>query len=668
MILCSWCAVSTVEATPHHVTSVCRESLRRELQTLEGNVPTRPPVDRLERRQWAQVRLHLRKGRYILENYTPGTWSETLIARELQSAGQALTEYQFTETLSRISRGNPLFPKAPLQGPLRNPPSGVPAFGIRTVPDVLAVRSATPPNTGIFEAAYWCELDASPQPFVGFIPESYDGTSDYPLLVYLHGYSPYLDIINWSELSPDMLRLAEEGDFLVVAPFGRGNTDFQGIGEKDVLRVISEMQTQYRVAADRIFLLGYSMGGMGAWTIAAHYPQRFAGILIVSGRACYYTWHHVSRADLPYYKQAYIDMEFAHSLLPNLKNLPILCYHGSDDMLVPVAEARTMARALQPLNPDFQYVEINGGDHWMFDDVMRKPKVRSWLETQRLRRPETFTYISWHPRYHRAHWLSLPADAPAGLRRKVTVTQQENRWIVDSENATTIRLHPDLLPPAISSSAVEPAADVTLEIANDNACDNITVPRGPLKEFFLAPFMFVQAGENAGTASADARFAARCHEWEQYSQAPPRQAQEWEMSADMRRDYNLFLFGEPEHSPMIRRIIAESPLTVTPDEYIVADVRVPRAGNGLLMVYRSPWHPRRLVAVQCGHPWGEHLARNHRYDYLPDYIVYAADPDPDGSNRAWIAGFFDSQWQLQSNTIHQSDNIPKHPDHKDRQP
>ncbi len=676
-LLLGCCTARAADPQPRHhpALTACREELRVRLNALQKGAPAQPPSDDTLRHTWAKVQLHLRKAHHILEHYYPGAWSENKVAHELAEAETTLTTYRLQETLLRIiSQDSAIAPKPLVSWPtFSNPPGPAAGYQFGSPRDVFDEILRPKTQAGFFEAAYWCNLDGSAQPYIGFIPTCYDGQKNYPLLVYLHGYSPYLDIVNWSELSPDLLDVAEDHGFLVVAPFARGNTDFQGIGEKDVLRVIDIMQQRYRVDADRVLLVGYSMGGMGAWTIAAHYPHRFAGALIVSGRACYYTWHDVSRNDLPYYKQAFIDMEFGLALLPNLKNTPILCYHGDNDVLVPVAEARTMARALEPFNPDFQYREIEGGEHWMFDEIMRKPATQLWLTAQRRQRPETFRYLTWHPRYSRAHWLSLTTNAAAGVRREVSVTPQAARWLIRTENADTVWLHPDQLPSSIDVSDIVTAPGITLKTASVSRTTrpehpgSVSPPRGPLKEFFLAPFMFVQAGDSTEPDALN-QFDQRCREWEQYAQAAPRRTTEAELDDHTRRRYNLFLFGEPESSPMIRTILAQTPLDITRREYIVGDTVLPRDGRGLLLVYRSPWDQDRLVAIQSGHPWGEHLSVNHRFDYLPDYIVYDAQPDPDGSNRALIAGFFDRDWQLTTNTIYIAETIGKSRNKKDQQP
>ena len=54
----------------------------------------------------------------------------------------------------------------------------------------------------------------------------------------------------------------------------------------------------------------------------------------------------------------------------------------------------------------------------------------------------------------------------------------------------------------------------------------------------------------------------------------------------------------------------------------------------------------KLAVIQCGLHWGAGLPYNHKYDFLPDYIVYTDERDQDGSNSALCAGFFDKEWAL----------------------
>jgi hypothetical protein len=50
--------------------------------------------------------------------------------------------------------------------------------------------------------------------------------------------------------------------------------------------------------------------------------------------------------------------------------------------------------------------------------------------------------------------------------------------------------------------------------------------------------------------------------------------------------------------------------------------------------------------------YGEHIGLNHKFDLLPDFLVYGphADRDGTGTNRFFCTGFFDGEWKLNEKT------------------
>jgi len=441
------------------------------------------------------------------------------------------------------------------------------------------------------------------------------------------------------------VEFARAEGFCLVAPFGRGNTDFQGIGEQDVLRAMTEMTKRYPIDEDRIVLAGISMGGMGVWTLGAHHPDLFAGLLILAGRGDYYFWKNVNRNDLPAYKQRLIDTEFAASLLPNLKGIPIFCAHGEKDSLVPVEEGRHIVKAAREENLNITYTEVEGSDHWIFEDMFGRKETREWMKKCRRTTPSEFTYRTYHPKYNRCHWITgmdvLRAAAPA----EVTARVANGKIVIQARGIRSLVVERERLPRRLRGLPVvkQGAFDI---VTRDSASAPARAPvRGPVKEAFLAPFVFVYAGDPADTNGV-ARFRQRLVEWYRYAKSFPVMAYEKSLTGKELSRYNVFLFGEPEGSALMKKVLESSPLRVTADDYVLGDRKFPRKGNGLYFVYRNPWNPDRLAVVQCGPPWGEGLPENHRYDFLPDYIVYSATPDRDGSNHALCAGFFDGEWKL----------------------
>ena len=73
-----------------------------------------------------------------------------------------------------------------------------------------------------------------------------------------------------------------------MEPHGRGNTQYLGMGDNDVVQSIAEAKRLFNVDEDRIYLTGESMGGWGVWNVAGRHPDIFAAIAPVHGGADYH--------------------------------------------------------------------------------------------------------------------------------------------------------------------------------------------------------------------------------------------------------------------------------------------------------------------------------------------------------------------------------------------
>lgn len=156
----------------------------------------------------------------------------------------------------------------------------------------------------LVEHAYFARNDQSPQPYFVYRPPDLPVDKPVPLVIFLHGYVPGTARTDPYLVSDFVLRLADRAKCILVIPHGRTNTDFQYAGEVDVMRVKAEMLAFYPVDPDRVYLLGVSMGGAGAWQVACHYPDHFAATAPINGQADWFRfWHqhfgYPAREELP---------------------------------------------------------------------------------------------------------------------------------------------------------------------------------------------------------------------------------------------------------------------------------------------------------------------------------------------------------------------------------
>jgi hypothetical protein len=161
-----------------------------------------------------------------------------------------------------------------------------------------------------------------------------------------------------------------------------------------------------------------------------------------------------------------------------------------------------------------------------------------------------------------------------------------------------------------------------------------------LQDALLAPFLFV-GGMTDDPAESRAILAERAANWLRFAKGLPPRVLESDLTPAAAAGRNLFVFGEPEQSPLVRAILDGSGASATARQFLIAGRSLPRINHGLWFTGRNPFDTNRTAVVQCGIPWGAFLPENHYYDRIPDVIVYREDADDLGVNLAAAAGFLE---------------------------
>jgi hypothetical protein len=193
-------------------------------------------------------------------------------------------------------------------------------------------RSGPAALRGYRQMAYRSVVDGALQPYSLYLPQGYDPSRQYGLVVSLHGYT--------GQDYDGGLHLAKEcpEDFIVLSPFGRGDMHYRSIGEEDVLEAMDRVMARYSVDPDRVYLTGISMGGLGTWRIGEMYPDRFAAIAPFCG------WT-------------------GQEWLGNLRSVPALVVHGDADDSVPISYDEGAVAAMRKLGFDVRFDVLPGVGH-----------------------------------------------------------------------------------------------------------------------------------------------------------------------------------------------------------------------------------------------------------------------------------------------------------------
>jgi len=136
--------------------------------------------------------------------------------------------------------------------------------------------------------------DSVTREYLLYIPNSYDGTSEVPLLFNFHGFGG--DASKYMEYA-DMRSLAESENFILVYPQGtliegyshwnaalpgsdnKSNADDLGFIEV----LIDKLSKDYRLDSERIYACGYSNGAMFSYALACYKSNLVAAVGSISG-------------------------------------------------------------------------------------------------------------------------------------------------------------------------------------------------------------------------------------------------------------------------------------------------------------------------------------------------------------------------------------------------
>lgn len=223
-------------------------------------------------------------------------------------------------------------------------------------------------------------------PYRLYIPENYNPSTSYPLVLFLHGGGERGQDNEKQLLGSDgaVIWAAPETqakrEAFVLAPQARDNYDggftvtrnndnivnlskvFEFSKDLDTAyEILQQVLNEYHIDTNRIYSTGLSQGGYGTFNLNIAYPDLFAAMVPIAGGG---------------------DPE----MVEVLKDKPIWAFHAEDDSVIPVEHTRDAIQAIKEAggNPVYtEYSEELGYDHASWEAAYDNEEMIEWMFQQK---------------------------------------------------------------------------------------------------------------------------------------------------------------------------------------------------------------------------------------------------------------------------------------------
>ena len=190
-------------------------------------------------------------------------------------------------------------------------------------------------------AYIYIDKNGMTMPYRLFLPPNYNPQKKYPLLLAFHGAGSRGDdnlkqlrswIAGWmdekvQEKNPCIILMPQcpKNQKWVNVPWEKGSYAFKDIPISKPMKLVKELfdkvLLEKAIDKNRIYVMGVSMGGYGAWNFLMRYPKIIAAVVPICGGS-------------------------DPSMAKKIKKTPIWAFHGDKDTTVPLSGSTDMIESL----------------------------------------------------------------------------------------------------------------------------------------------------------------------------------------------------------------------------------------------------------------------------------------------------------------------------------
>ena len=124
----------------------------------------------------------------------------------------------------------------------------------------------------------------------------------------------------------------------MIAPDAPGGSWTDSRAEQAVMALMTAVRDEFAIDRHSVLVVGFSLGGGGAWYLSARHPDCFTAAIVMAGRT--------------------------GEPLADLARIPTYVIHSRDDEVVPFGQAEDRARALERMGRPVSFDPLAGVGHF----------------------------------------------------------------------------------------------------------------------------------------------------------------------------------------------------------------------------------------------------------------------------------------------------------------
>jgi len=251
-----------------------------------------------------------------------------------------------------------------------------------------------------------------------YVPGDYDPLERYPCLIELSGGNGFAEsvFLRTMNIVPD--------NYILVSP----DADYGMWWAEDQIRMFNDLLGRilrgYAVDPDRIYLHGFSNGGMAAYLYGFLHPDRFAAVATLEGCA------------RPTDGGRGVETEMSLNMI----NTPLLIMHGDRDSVVSIEPDRQLAEFLNRNSIPYRFVELPGVGHTVTFGTYHEKIMGFFRKHRRNSVIKKLHLVVDDMKYNRNFWIRVDAKADPEQRARVKAEVKKGQFILKTKNIKKISL------------------------------------------------------------------------------------------------------------------------------------------------------------------------------------------------------------------------------------